>query len=242
MYAVDPLDDVRRDGHALGARHRSTSRHASRNCARMNGSAQTGPIGRRAAPVKPASDTRKMNFSQIGTRPSSTASAWMSAPASASWICANAIAHARQLAEHLAEHDAAMGAGLLDDARSAQRGRDVGRAAEDRPLAVLRRPRPTLSTPFCTVSTDVRRPSIGRSSGSAVALSYVLTAIHHDIDRPDLRRVFFGRRPDGEIAEHRAPDLEAALPDRREVRAARDERDVVPGSRQLRAVIAAHGA
>ena len=36
----------------------------------MTGSCQSGPIGRRAAPVNAASDTRKMNFSQIGTRPS----------------------------------------------------------------------------------------------------------------------------------------------------------------------------
>jgi len=30
-------------------------------------------MGSREAPVNPASATRKMNFSQIGTRPSSTA-------------------------------------------------------------------------------------------------------------------------------------------------------------------------
>ena len=96
----------------------------------MNGSAHTGPIGSRVAPVKPASDTRKMNFSQIGTRPSPTASAWMSAPASASWIWRTRSRHPRQLAEDFAEDDAAVRAGLLDHAGAAQRGRDVGRAAE----------------------------------------------------------------------------------------------------------------
>ena len=43
---------------------RSTSRQASRNCDRICGSAHSGPIGSREAPVKPASATRKMNFSR----------------------------------------------------------------------------------------------------------------------------------------------------------------------------------
>ena len=97
---------------------RSTSRQPSRNCARICGSAQSGPIGSRDAPVNPASATRKMNFSQIGTRPSSTASDWMSAPASASWSARTRAGQPRQRAEHLAEDDAAVRAGLLDDARA----------------------------------------------------------------------------------------------------------------------------
>ena len=67
-----------------------------------------------------------MNFSQIGTRPSSTVSTWMSALASASPMAAHAIRQPRRITEHLAHDDAAMGAGLfdhawLDDARSRRR-------------------------------------------------------------------------------------------------------------------------
>ena len=119
------------DRHPFGARQPLDLAAPSRNCARHEPSAQIAPIGSRAAPVNPASDTRKMNFSQIGTRPSSTASAWMSAPARAlAAMRADAIGQPRKRAEHLAEDDAAVGAGLLDDPGRGERGRDVGRAAE----------------------------------------------------------------------------------------------------------------
>jgi hypothetical protein len=63
-----------------------------------------------------------------------------------------------------------------------------------------------------------------------------------EIDRPDRARVLFGARPGDEITEHRALDLHARLAEGRQVRAARDEGDVVALARQPRAVVAADGA
>ena len=100
----------------------------------------------------------------------------------------------------------------------------------------------TLSTPFCSVRTDDPGPRSGATSGSAVGVVVGLHRDDHDIDGPDLRRVLFRPRAHGEAPERRAPDLQPALADRRQVRPARDERHVVPRPRELGAVIAADGA
>src|SRR5262249_28485023 len=55
----------------------------------------------------------------------------------------------------------------------------------------------------------------------------------------DLRRVLFRAAVRDEVAERRALHLQAALADRGEVRAARDERHVVPRARETRPVVAA---
>ena len=122
--------------------------------------------------MKPASAARNTNFSQIGTRPSSTGYDWMSAPANASWMRVHALAQPRQLAERLAEDDAAVRAGLDDEARRLERGRDVGGAAERARLAGDRRH--LAGAVDAVLDREHRRstsPSIGVSSGSAVGLS-----------------------------------------------------------------------
>ena len=84
----------------------------------MTGSAQTGPIGRREAPVNPASETRKMNFSQIGTRPSVDRLGLNVCAGERVADGADAIGHPRQRAKHFAKDDAPVRAGLFDDARA----------------------------------------------------------------------------------------------------------------------------
>ena len=206
----------------------------------MSGSSQIAPIGSRAAPVKPASDTRKMNFSQIGMRPSPTASAWMSAPTSACSSRAHAIGHPRQRAEDLAEDDAPMRAGLLDHARRGERRRDVGRAAEHRLLAD-RTAASVANAVDAVLQGQHRRPRAEHRRDRRQRRAAVV-GLHRDdddVDRADPAGVFFRGRVNGEVAERGTPDLQAPRADRLEVRAPGDERDVMTGTREPRTVVSA---
>ncbi len=99
-----------------------------------------------------------------------------------------------------------------------------------------------LSTPFWTVSTVVSLLEHRRQQRQRRLVVVRFDRDDHELDRSDLRRVLLGAAVRDEVAEFAAPDLQAVLADRRQVGAARDERDVMAGTRELRAVIAAHGS
>jgi hypothetical protein len=83
--------------------------------------------------------------------------------------------------------------------------------------------RSTLSTPFCSVIRRVSGPINGFASAAAFSVSHSLTAKQHDIDRTDRGRIIGDLGVfQMQIAE-RAFDLEPALADGVEMRAARDE-------------------
>ena len=84
-------------------------------------------------------------------------------------------------------------------------------------------------------------PTSGPRKGSAVSLSYVLTANTTRSTRTDLRGVLLGTRADLPVAQG-TTHVQALRPDGLQMRAPRDEHHVVVGPREQRAVVAAHGA
>ncbi len=154
---------------------------------------------------------------------------------------ADARAQSRQRTKHFPEDDAPVRARLLDEAGRRERRRDVGDATDDRRFPELRRQlggaiHAVLQRQNRCVGADHRRDARQRRR-----VVVRLDRDNHHVDRTDPARIFFGAGPHREVTEHRAADLEAALPHRRQMRAARDERDVMTGAGELRAVIAADG-
>ena len=135
-----------------------------------------------------------------------------------------------------------MRAVLLDHAGRSDRCRDVGRPADHGRFAVQRR---DIRDAVHAVlqRQNRRRRTEHRSDHRERRLVVVgLDRNDHQIHRADLRRIVFRGRLDDEVAERRAAHLESTLADRGQVRAARDERHVVPGARQPRTVVPAHAA
>ena len=154
---------------------------------------------------------------------------------------ADARAQSRQRTKHFTEDDAAMRARLLDEARRGKCRRDVGDATHDRRFPEVRR---ELVGAVDAVLQRQNRGVGAHHGRDARQRRRVVVRLDRDddhVDWPDAARILLGPGPHGEVAEHRAADLEAALPNRCQMRAARDERDVMTGARELRAVVAADG-
>ena len=172
-----------------------------------------------------------MNFSQIGTRPSSTG-------------VRLDVGAGKRLVDRAARGRSTRGSCPNTSPKTMrrcvpvctmrpgdfERGRDVGRAAERARLAgdrgdlaravdaVLQRQDDRVVAEHRRQQRQRRRVVVG------------LDRDEHEIDRTDLRRVLLGAAARDEVAERGALDLEAPLADGRQVRAARDEGDVVSGA------------
>ena len=116
---------------------------------------------------------------------------------------AHAIRQARQIAEDLADHDAPVGAGLLDDAGRHNRRRHVGRAADHRRLAVARRELGDGVDAVLQRQDRRRRAEHGRHHRQRRVVVVGLDRDDDDVHGPHPRRILLGRRPDHEIAEGR---------------------------------------
>ena len=116
----------------------------------------------------------------------------MSAPAERVAYRLDPIGHARQRAEHLAEDDAAMGAGLLDDAWRRERRRDVGHAAEHRRFAEARRQLACAVDAVLQRQDRRLRPDHRRDERQRRGIVVGLDGDDDDVDRADARRVLFG--------------------------------------------------
>ena len=98
-----------------------------------------------------------------------------------------------------------------------------------------------LSTPFCNVTTRSRPEQRLERCGGGLGV-VELDREDHQIDRADRGWVVARlRRPDQDVAE-RAAQRQPVLPDGREMAAARDEGDVLPGSSEAAAHVAADPA
>jgi hypothetical protein len=139
-------------------------------------------------------------------------------------------------------HDAAVRAGLHDEAGRFERGGDVGGAAERACLARDRRHLTRTVDAVLEAEHHRRVAEHRREERQRRRVVIRLDGVEHEIDRPDLRRVLFGPAAGHEIAERGTLDLEAMLADGGQVGAARDERHVVAGPRQLSAEIPADRA
>jgi len=153
-----------------------------------------------------------------------------------------AAGHARQLAEHFAADDAAVGSGLLDHPWRRKRRRDVGRPADHARLARNLR---HVTRAVDTILQRQDRGLVAEHRANQWQGCRIVVRLHghdDDIDRPHRRGVSFGRRMHREPAERRTPNLQPAGTDGREVGATCDERDVVPRARQPGAVVPADRA
>jgi len=154
----------------------------------------------------------------------------------------HAIRQPRQIAEDLAEDNSPVRARLLDDAGRDHGRRNVRRPAKHGTLAddrrqLLRALDAVLDAQHCRVIGEHRRDQ--RKRGAVVVR---LHRDDHDIDRADTRRVFLCARPNDEVTERRAADLETACANRGQMRAARDQRDIVTSVRQSCTVVATNSA
>ncbi len=215
----------------------STSVQARSRRAAVSGRARSGPIGSRAAPVRPAKGARYTNFSHNGTRPSPCTSA--STPA---FTKASRSATARgdsdgRRREDLAEGDAMVGTGLHDDTGRRNGRRDVRGAAEHARFADDRR------RSRRAVHAILERQDQCRGSGERChqrKRRRVVVGLHgdqHDVARADSPGIVMGGRARDEFAAP-AADHQAVGANGREVRASRDHDDVVAGSREPCGVIA----
>ncbi len=133
-------------------------------------------------------------------------------------------------------------ADMRDDARCANRGRDVCDAAEHVPGAQHAREHlmtvdSVLERNHDAAPRDQRRDLRGRLLDVPQ-----LDAEHHDIDRRERRRIVGGDDPRQHDVAARAFDAQAVRPHRGQMRAARDEGDLVAPRGELRAEIAADPA
>ena len=134
-----------------------------------------------------------------------------------------------------------MRARLDDDPRRLQRRPDIRCAAE----------RPRLAGDCSHVSNAVdavlnredgcTRTEEGFHQRHRRGIVVGLHRHEHDVDRADERRVFLGAGLCHEIAQWTA-DLQSAIPDGGQMRAARDERNVMSGATETCPVIAADRA
>ena len=213
----------------------STSLNAVTNRSCETASLQIGPIGSRAAPVIPANG-REVDELFPERQPRVRDRFGDDVGLGEERIDQlHPIGHPRYVAGGFAEDDATMDAGLLDHARTCERRRDVGGAAEDAALAdrgfnlpgavdaVLQRQHHRV-----VAGDDLEQRQRG---GVAVGLD----GVDDEVDGTDGFGPVFGRSVDLEVAE-RALDEETSRTDRLEMSAPREERHIVAGARQLGAV------
>ena len=166
----------------------------------------------------------------------------MSADASTSAIaCTRGVIAADAIAEHLAEDDRAMHAGLHDQSGPLERGRDVGRAAEHVRLAD-HRGAPHRRCRRRSAASARRCPGRSAASASAAPWRCRTPSPTRSPRRPG--RSAPCRSPRG-ARTTKSPSLALLISspraaNRLEVRAARDECHVLAGPGEFRAEIPAH--
>jgi len=155
---------------------------------------------------------------------------------------ANTSGESRQLAKDFSKYDSTMGAGLLDHPGCGQCGGYVGRATyhgafPDNSRDLLCAVNAILECQHGRLRTKHRRDLRQRRR--------IVVGLHGEED--DVywsypRRVFFHRRPDREVAEHRAANGEAVLAHGREMCASRNKGHVMTGTSEPGSVITADSA
>ena len=142
----------------------------------------------------------------------------------------------------LAEDEARHGAGVADHARLGDHGGDVRDTADDLLSPEHAGEHARAVDPVLQRDHPRTRPEQGleRCGGGLGVVE--LDREDHQIDRADRGRVAARlRRPDQDVAE-RAAQRQPVLPERREMRAPREEGDVLPGSSEAAADVAADPA
>jgi hypothetical protein len=132
-------------------------------------------------------------------------------------------------------------AGLLDHARRDDRGRDVGRAREDARRADRAGHRSGAVHAVLEREDHRLGAAQRRQQRQDLRVGVGLDRQDHEIDRPDPLGLALGLDAHHVVAE-RAPHQQAALADRPQVRAARQQRDALAAAGQPRAVVASDRA
>ena len=147
-----------------------------------------------------------------------------------------------ELAEDLAKHDAAVISRLDDDTGRLERGGDIGAPGEGPRLAGGGG---HLARAIDAVLYRQDRGALAHQRRQQRQGRGVVVGLHRDeddVDGTDARRVLIGSGADGEAAQPVASDLQTPRADGLQMRATRNEGNVVAGARQLGSVIAADRA
>jgi len=120
-----------------------------------------------------------------------------------------------------------MRAGLLDDSGRRQRRGNVGRAGNHRRLSGDTSDLPGTIDAVLNRQHDGIRTEQGCDQGQCRGIVIGLDGDDNDVHRSNPACVFFRSSGDIEVAEGGAANGESAVANRREVRAARDERHIV---------------
>ena len=167
----------------------------------MSSSAQSGPIGSRAAPVKAASGNEQDEL--LPDRdPAVVDGLDFDVPARQRVTDgADTVGQPWRITEHFAHDDAAVGSGLFDHAGFDDGGRDVSRAADDRPFSIAGGQlgdavHAVLQREDRRVGPEHRRDQRQRR--------LVVVRFHrdqHDVDATDPGWILLGGSPHCEVAE-----------------------------------------